>query len=461
MKQLLFMVLAMGVGTVGTVVVTPFCGVAIYYLFAVLRPQFLWEWTLPYGVQWSLWVALVTILMAIGELTGFSRSMTVPRLRWSAVHWALLAYVVWVIVSYLGALNRDVSYPWFIEYIKLFVMFYAASVLVRTTQQLWTLYLIAALALGYIAYEVNAMYVFQNYLSIYHRGYGGLDNNGAGLMLAMGVPLCLFAAEALPRPWHWAVLALIPVFVHAVLMTYSRGAMLALAVAVPVFLIRSQRRGLIGLCLAAVLCMLPLLAGASIRARFFSLQTYEDDASAQSRFASWQAGWEMAKENPIFGAGVRNANLLSLSYGADASGRTIHSQYLQIAADMGLVGLATYLGFIGSAAFVVWRSRRQLGRPVTAEQRRLAAMLSGVEGAMFVFCVGASFLSLEVFELPYFLILIAALAGVRSRELIDARSTSAGVASTHVSVAPSPTLPMPWDDEWRRRVISAGAGRGR
>ena len=100
--------------------------------------------------------------------------------------------------------------------------------------------IIAALSLAYIAYEVNALYFGSGYLGISQNGYGGLDNNGAGLMLAMGVPLCLAVWDTLRSHWRWFFLALIPVLIHAVLMTYSRGAMVSLIGAAPMLLARSR-----------------------------------------------------------------------------------------------------------------------------------------------------------------------------------------------------------------------------
>ena len=55
-----------------------------------------------------------------------------------------------------------------------------------TLRQLWILLVLTASLLGYIAYEVNFLYLAYHYLGIWRSGYGGLDNNGAGLMLAMG-----------------------------------------------------------------------------------------------------------------------------------------------------------------------------------------------------------------------------------------------------------------------------------
>src|SRR5208282_4025941 len=65
-KQLLVMVALTLLGTVGVFVLDPFYGVAIYYLYAVLRPQYIWEWSLPTNVTWSFYVAICAIVAAVG-----------------------------------------------------------------------------------------------------------------------------------------------------------------------------------------------------------------------------------------------------------------------------------------------------------------------------------------------------------------------------------------------------------
>lgn len=421
MKQLLFMIATTTAGTLGVFLVSPFWGVAIYYLFAVLRPQYLWAWSLPPDVPWSLYVGIATIVGGIAYALGFlsgSLAESVddhcirPR-RFTAAHSSVMLFGIWVMLSYFGAIEPAVSYPWVIEYLKILAMFAVSTILIRSVRHIWILFVLSALSLGYIAYEVNFLYLFEgHYLGIFHTGYGGLDNNGAGLMLAMGVPLCAWVWEGSRRLWRWVFAAFIPLLLHAVLVTYSRGAMLALLLASPLIFVRSRHRiqiGVAGLCL---ILLLPTLAGKEIRRRFFSVEQYQEDNSAQSRFSSWTAGWKMAQDYPIFGVGLRNSNLLSQTYGADIEGRAIHSQYLQIAADNGFVGLFLYVG----ALFLVWRSvsraRRSCRRIEDDMMRESYAVACGVEGAMVVFCIGACFLSLEVFELPYLLLLLGAQLGI-------------------------------------------------
>jgi hypothetical protein len=125
------------------------------------------------------------------------------------------------------------------------------------------------------------------------------------------------------------------------------------------------------------------------------------------RFESWKAAFEIAKDYPVVGAGIRNSDILSYQYGADRQGRTIHSLYLQMVADSGFPALGFYLLIL----FFTWRSLREFQKKISHlgdnESELFYNLACGLEVSMAVFCIGAAFLSLETFELPYLLILLA------------------------------------------------------
>jgi probable O-glycosylation ligase (exosortase A-associated) len=446
MKQLIFMVAMTLAGTVGVFIVEPFWGVFVYHFFAVLRPQFLWEWSLPEGINWSRYVAVATLAGLVGYKLGLLSFPILEKdenqvpFKMTAAHWCVAGFALWMVVCYYVCPYYYEGWTDMVmgEYVKIFTMFYCSSFFIKRLNQLWVLYVVTGVTLGYIAYEMNYLYLVNNYLSIWWRGYAGLDNNGAGLMLAMGVPICLFIWEGFRRWYRWAFLAFIPLIVHAVLMSYSRGAMLSLLVVCPIWLLRSRQKVRLGLVYAAVILLVPLLAGKEIQARFFSIEQSEADASANSRRDSWQAARRIADDHPIFGAGIRCGSLLSFQYGADMAGRTIHSQYFQIAADNGWVGLGLYVIMILGCWGNLWRVRRLLKGRTDDDSRRARAIASGVEGAMLVFMVGATFLSLEVFELPYLMLLfMAQLPLVRGVEILNETP-----AAAPESVAPPPA----WED---------------
>ena len=458
MKQLILMIVLTSAGTLGALLNGPFWGLAVYYLFAVLRPQYLWKWVLP-EVQWSLIVALATLGATFLHGLGFypDPDEDAPRRRRSGPgHFALLGFIVWLVLSYLLARNQQRASDVMIEYSKIFLMMGVSIFVVRQLWHVRVLVFLATVALCYIAYEVNFMYLFQSYLGIYHNGYGGLDNNGAGLMLAMAVPLCFFLWESNTRYWRWGFAAMIPVLVHAVLMTYSRGAMVALLLSAPLIYVRSRRRGMMTLAFAAIALMVPVLAGPEIQQRFFSVQQFEEDASAQSRFTSWEAGLRVALDYPFVGIGPRNSPLVLRQYGADLEGRVVHSQYIQIAADNGFVGAAWYISLLAFSWLALRRVRRQTRRDTTAEGREVHGFACGIECSMAVFCTGALFLSVEVFELPYLLIMLSLQLPLIMAARADQPVRVPGPVSVPqrevVSVAPARVGPHP-------RPRSAAGGR--
>ena len=413
------MAVVTAVGVLGALATGPFIGVLVYYFFAVLRPQYLWKWALPENIGWSGYVAWATLFATVLMVLG--GNAPVRAQRFSGAHRAFFLFGAWICLTYITSMNKEIAYFWLLEYVKIFLMFGVGAIVISTIRQLWTLYLAATVALMYIAYEMNFLYLVEGRLDIYHNGYGGLDNNGAALMLAMGVPLAMSAWEGMTKIWRWAFIAAVPVLIHAVLMSYSRGAMVSLLVVTPFLILRSRRKAQFGLLLVAVLATVPFLAGKEIRNRFFSVQEYNADESAQSRFDSWDAAVRIANDHPIFGAGIRNSNLLTYQYGADIEGRTIHSQYLQTLADSGYVGLGLYLVALGSLWLSILRTRRFLKTSDDPDASLARSMLAGVEGALVVFCFGASFLSLEVFELPYLVALIGAQISLLTR--VEAMAT--------------------------------------
>src|SRR5438270_11957778 len=92
-KQFAFMFALTILGTMGVYLVSPFWGVAVYYLFAVLRPQYLWDWALP-EAAWSFYVGVATLGAAALALLGAMpdmRSPGLPRPTFGRGHYLMFA----------------------------------------------------------------------------------------------------------------------------------------------------------------------------------------------------------------------------------------------------------------------------------------------------------------------------------------------------------------------------------
>lgn len=445
MKQMMFLALASFLGIAGSFTISPLWGIAVYYMLAVLRPQFIWEWVEAMGVmlqdiQWSFSVAVATLIATIlwrsGLLfpAGAIREPWYGRPHYTRSHYLFLAFVVWICVTYVTAVKQQVAEQPFIEYVKIFVMFVCATQILRTVSDLRVIYYVVLGSAVYAAYEINFFYFVDRVMLLQQRGYGGLDNNGAALIVAMAVPMAYFAWEG-GRNWlRWGFLLVIPLLVHALMLSFSRGGMVALGIsAIPVWM-RTRHKWFLT---SVYLCMgvfVVATAGKELQERFFSISKNDADESAQSRLTTWKIAIQMANERPFFGFGIRNSNLFTYQYGADMEGRSIHSQYLQTAADSGWIGLGLYASMLLSTFAGLSAVRRFLSPFCDPETTAVKSMASGLECALFLFCAGAVFLSLEHFEMPYILLLLsmqlyAITLRVKARYEVSASSGAVAVAS--------------------------------
>lgn len=455
MKQLAFMAVTMFLGTAGSFGLSPVYGVAVYYLYAVLRPQFMWEWVEALGVRigevnWSFPVALATLFSALVWRLGLWTPPGVARQPWygsprfGRSHVLFLLFTAWISLTYVTALNQTRAWPFFLEYVKIFVMFACAALVLREVRDLWLIYLVVLGSAAYIAYEINFFYLVYHWMFLQQRGYGGLDNNGAALILAMAVPMAFFAWEATRRWWRWAYLAVIPILGHAILLSYSRGAMLSLIPTAALMWLRSRNKATVGALYLVAAALIVGTTGKEIADRFKSIGS----DSQNPRLLSWRIAVQMANDRPVFGFGIRNSNLYTFDYGADEEGRTIHSQYLQLAADSGWVAPGIYGALLLSIFVGLWQVRwwlRKFQDPETASVRSLTA---GVECALFLFCFGAIFLSVEHFEMPYILMLLGVQVHAITRAVM-------GRVNPTPSGLPPLTLPYPYPASQRPAAVSS------
>ena len=421
MKQFFVMIAAVSIGTVASFV-EPFWGIMLYYWLAVLRPHYMWQWALPFEWRWSLFAALLAIITTV-----FNFHKINTKLRINTVALLMISYCFLLILSILSAYDTTTAQIWGIEYGKVILMSLTATLVIQNLWQVKAIAMMITLMLGYIAWEINSLYVFDGRLDIFHHGYGGLDNNGAGLLLAMGIPMAYSFATSAKRFWHrcgyWFLGLLM---LHAMLMSYSRGAMVAATIGILWLVINHRPRIHAGIITIVLVIAISILAGKEIRQRFLSTRHYQTDASANARFASWAAAWDLAWQRPFVGQGIRNSNQFSYSYGADRRGRTIHNQYLQIAADSGIPAATLYIVILTVAMLYLHRCRRLCRGFLTQrfhqhpphhaddeeeeirhQMHQFHNIALAMQASLIIFIVSGIFLSLELIELPWLLLTLA------------------------------------------------------
>ena len=230
------------------------------------------------------------------------------------------------------------------------------------------------------------------------RGLGFLaDPNDLAQAFVSAIPL-VFLLWRRRHVVRNACLVLLPVgvLVWGILLTRSRGALIALAVlplaAAALRLSPRYRR--------------PVMTGATLLAipGFVALFGYaKADESAYSRLEAWSAGLLMLKSSPIWGVG---SGLFT-----DHHERVAHNSYVQCFAETGLVGYFLWLGLV----VVTMQQLSVLAG--SAKDADWARWASALRLSMLAFLLAALFLSRTTSPLLFFLAsLPAALIGMAERE---------------------------------------------
>jgi putative inorganic carbon (HCO3(-)) transporter len=106
------------------------------------------------------------------------------------------------------------------------------------------------------------------------------------------------------------------------------------------------------------------------------------------RWVMWQAAIRMVSDRPILGHGLNTfmANYLHYWVGGEQAPRYAHNCFLQVAAETGVLGLATFLWLLGAMAWWWWRAVAAANNP--HDPRRL--LLLGIGAGLVAFVVQSS-----------------------------------------------------------------------
>ena len=134
------------------------------------------------------------------------------------------------------------------------------------------------------------------------------DNTAVGVAFSMVLPMLFFLARSEKNIWFKRFLAACFVFtVLATIFTYSRGAFLGLVVVFGLLFLHFSLRMKVAT-VAVALLALPVVIGMipeQYVSRVKTIQTYEQDGSANARLVAWEAAWAVAKEHPLTGGGFQ------------------------------------------------------------------------------------------------------------------------------------------------------------
>lgn len=400
MKGLILTYLITGFG-VSSSLICPYYGFLAYVALALLRPDSMWSHAIQ-GGRFSLIVAIA--MLGSWAARGFG-DWNLGKAR--PIVFLLMGFWLWSALLAVGA--EYPTYAWgFVETLaKIMLPFLVGVTTCRSIRDLKALAWVIVLCEGYVCFEMNVHY-FRGFNYLYFIGFGSVDNNSAaiGFVTALGVAFFLFLNSE--RIWQKALIGACMAFImHAILFSFSRGAMLATGIGVTIsfFLIKknSTHYALFAVGIVATL----LLAGPEVQARFW--RTFEQkggklEASAQSRLDLWKDCYVIFMRDPIFGCGPDQWPLLAPEFGWP-KGKEAHSLWVQTATETGLPGITMFAGFYALCMWRCWQLLRKLPErapPWFGDSCRMTI------AALCGFAVAAQFVSLEALEVPYYVALLGA-----------------------------------------------------
>ncbi len=213
-----------------------------------------------------------------------------------------------------------------------------------------------------------------------------VDPNALGGLLAMlgglAAPQLLTRRTVLGR--RWLALAVFGLIGVCLLLTFSRGAMAALAAAL-LFIALLRYRRMVWVLAAGALVILVLPATQDYVAHFLEgLQG--QDLATQMRFGEYKDAFTLISRYPAIGVGFAGAPEIDIYLG-------VSNAYLLIASKMGLLGLGAFL--LALATVYVWALAR---RALVYADEQLAALwlglLAGLAAALTVGLVDHYFFNL-------------------------------------------------------------------
>jgi putative inorganic carbon (hco3(-)) transporter len=349
--------------------ISPFNGILVWYVFSIGNFHTL-IWGGPFSnLNYAYVIALVTCISWLFSRTEKKQLPLTPLVVLT------LLFAIWITITSCFALapSFDVWTKWTLV-IKILFMCLVGFALTttpdRVNQLIWTV----ALTVGVWGMKGAIWSLLRGGATIHGPDNGPLsDNNDFGLGLVLILPLLFYHWQlATHRLLRRGLLVVIFLVTLAVVLTYSRGALVGLSAMATVFWLRSRAKLVTGIFILLVAVSIYNFAPKDWFGRMETIQTYEEDQSAASRINLWKISLRIAELHPFTGGGFRvtywptitNKMLIGTDLPKLTQPRAPHSIYFDALSEHGWIGLALFLG-IGAYSWLncSWLIRNSRRRP--------------------------------------------------------------------------------------------------
>ena len=400
-----FVVLVFVVGCIYAALKKPWLGVLSLAVFSYLNPH-----AYAWGFVRSLPVYYVLFLVVCFRTLTAKDKDRLPK-DWRITVFILL-WLYFAITS-TQAYSPDIAWQrfWFVT--KIYLPFYFTLVLINTRFKLYCLIVTIAASIGVVAFKGGLFAILHGFST---RVYGPPntqfeENNAFAVAMLICIPLLLiWQRETINPLFKKGILFVIPIIYAASLSSWSRGALLTMAILTLILILNSKHK----------LLAIPLIVLGAFFVKDYlpqewfgrmnTIETYQTDDSAMGRVEAWTEGWNHTLEHPFVGAGFEGWMYVTQ--------RDWHSSYVEMFSEHGFVAFGLWLSLILGTLVNLTNLPKKTSKFEGMEW--VSNYCSMIRASLICYMVGTAFLGLSYWDLLYHLIFIAVLVKkIALKELVS------------------------------------------
>lgn len=411
--SLIIFLLLFSSGIVLTITADLSWGIALYILLYFIFPANRWWYTIP-RFRYTLFLAIVFIIVYLF------------RKRSNSLFGSLFpqAKILLIMIGLMGIISFWAVWPtqhfrFLLLQVKQFIfMFIAYQVIDREDKFeriLWA-YLAGCFYIGYIAH-VLPRNEFGRLEGIGMPDGANADTTAAVLITAIPFLINYFICGK--KIEKFLALFFFPFVADAIILLNSRGAFLALVVALAYYLfmllrqkIIRRRDRIIALCLALACTGIFIhLADPTFWHRMAGIKAVKAGHGDATRTNFWLAAIKLSEKHP-FGLGVNGFEFLSPSIlpqswlNRKTGTIAVHSTYFEALVEFGFAGIALLAAFILSTIKSI---RRVMKQAIAQKNQKLYLKSVALSSAYFAFMLAIIFINRLYAEVFYWLMLFSAI----------------------------------------------------
>ena len=381
----------------------PWLGVLLWSWLGYMNPHRL-AWGFAYDFPFAMIVGGVTIV-------SFMASKEKKEMIWTRETIVLLIFIAWMLFTTFFAFFPELAWLQWNKVWMIQLMIFLTALIITDRNKLHWLVWVIALSFGFYGVK-GGIFTIVNGGAYRVQGPTGTfigGNNEMALALVMTIPLIRYLHLQETRKWVKTGLASAMVLTGvAAIGSQSRGGLVAM-VAMGTFLwLKSRNKIITGIYMAFVVGILATVMPQEWYDRMNTINTYQEDQSAQGRINAWHTAFNVAKDR-ITGGGYEmwHPHVFRQFAPDPFNVRDVHSIYFEIMGEQGFIGFGLFM-LLGVLA---WLRARQIIRQCKNDlDKKWAADLAAmIQVSLVGYAAGGAFLGLGYFDLPYHLMIILVL----------------------------------------------------